>query len=84
MEELPDITNLIPLGLYTHYKGGSYRVIGVAYHSETLDKLVVYNHLNPDGSSGQMFVRPLEMFQGDVVVEGKTVKRFTLCSEAVC
>jgi len=29
-----------PLGLYRHYKGGEYEVLGVARHSETLEPLV--------------------------------------------
>ncbi len=29
-------------GLYRHYKGGTYQVIGVARHSETDEQLVVY------------------------------------------
>ena len=29
-------------GRYRHYKGNEYLVLGVALHSETLEKLVVY------------------------------------------
>lgn len=32
-------------GLYRHYKGHDYRVLGVAKHSETLEDLVVYETL---------------------------------------
>jgi hypothetical protein len=30
------------LGLYSHYKGNLYEVIGIARHSETLEEMVVY------------------------------------------
>jgi len=32
----------IPLGIYRHYKGNEYEVIGFAKHSETLEDMVVY------------------------------------------
>ncbi len=32
-------------GLYRHYKGNDYRVLGLARHSETLAPLVVYQAL---------------------------------------
>ena len=41
LSPLPDT----PLGLYCHYKGGQYEVLGVARHSETLEPLVVYRPL---------------------------------------
>ena len=61
------------LGMYRHYKGDEMRVIGTARHSETLEKLVVYEHF---GAVTGLFVRPLEMFMEDVEVNGKTVPRF--------
>jgi hypothetical protein len=48
-------------GLYRHYKGTYYDVIGVAKHSETLEEVVVYRPLY--GERG-LWVRPLEMFDG--------------------
>ena len=63
----------IQTGLYRHYKGNDYEVIGTAKHSETLETLVVYKPLyNNTG----MWVRPLEMFQEKVLVNGKMVPRF--------
>jgi len=34
--------NPIPLGIYRHYKGNQYEVVGFAKHSETLEDMVVY------------------------------------------
>jgi hypothetical protein len=65
---------MIPLGCYRHYKGNDYQVIGIARHSETEEELVVYRKLYDDGS---LWVRPLAMFMEDVVVDGRTVPRFT-------
>ena len=46
-------------GLYRHYKGNDYRVIGLARHSETREPLVVYQALY--GERG-LWVRPAAMF----------------------
>ena len=60
-------------GKYRHYKGNKYDVIGIARHSETEESLVVYKPLY--GESG-LWVRPLEMFQENVEIDGKFVPRF--------
>ena len=39
----------LPFGVYEHYKGETYEVISVAQHSETLEKMVVYKHLDDEG-----------------------------------
>ena len=51
-------------GTYKHYKGNMYEVIGVAYHSETLEELVVYRALydSPDFGPNALWVRPKKMF----------------------
>ena len=64
---------MIRPGRYRHYKGNEYEVIGIARHSETEEELVVYRKLYGDSS---LWVRPLAMFSGDVVVDGQTVPRF--------
>lgn len=60
----------VKIGKYKHYKGSVHNVTGIARHSETLEELVTYSH-NED-----MWARPVKMFLEDVVVDGKTVKRF--------
>ncbi|MCR4311573.1 MAG: DUF1653 domain-containing protein, partial [Candidatus Taylorbacteria bacterium] len=65
----------IKLGIYEHYKGKQYRVLGVAKHSETLEDVVVYEALYKNTVS-KLWVRPFEIFVQDVVYEGKAVPRF--------
>lgn len=62
-------------GIYQHYKGNRYEVVGVAKHSETLEDLVVYKPLYENKTS-DLWVRPLEMFMEEVEVNGKRVPRF--------
>ncbi len=70
------MTELKP-GLYHHYKGKSYEVIGLAHHSETLEPLVVYRALyETKFGKDSLWVRPESMFSGEVTVEGKQVPRF--------
>jgi hypothetical protein len=63
------------LGLYKHYKGNLYEVIGIARHSETLEELVVYKATyQKEGEN--LWVRPLAMFLETVVIDGVERKRF--------
>lgn len=63
----------LPIGKYQHYKGPMYEVLGVATHSETEEKVVVYRALY--GEFG-LWVRPLAMFREEVVVDGVKTPRF--------
>jgi hypothetical protein len=66
-------------GIYQHYKGAHYRVLGLARHSESEEWLVVYQALY--GERG-MWVRPLTMFCETVEVEGGSCPRFALIEAA--
>ena len=60
-------------GLYQHYKGPRYLVIGVARHSETEEEMVVYRTCYGDES---LWVRPLTMFCELVETPNGKVPRF--------
>ena len=60
-------------GRYRHFKGGEYEVIGVARHSETDERLVVYRPLYNDTG---LWVRPLAMFTETVTHNSEVVPRF--------
>lgn len=69
----------IESGLWRHSKSGKeYQVLGTAYHSETMEQVVVYqaqydtNELGPN----PVFVRPIEMWNEKVTVGGLDVPRF--------
>lgn len=62
-------------GIYRHYKGQRYRVLGLARHSETREPLVVYQALY--GERG-LWVRPAGMFADTVALDGRAVPRFAL------
>lgn len=64
----------LPLGLYQHYKGAHYEVMGVVRHSETLEPLVLYRPIDGDGT---LWVRPFDMFEEWIDVDGQRLRRFT-------
>jgi hypothetical protein len=65
-------------GLYRHFKGKNYEVIGTAHHSETLEELVVYRALytSPEFGEKALWVRPVKMWEEEVEFEGRKVRRF--------
>ena len=64
-------------GIYKHYKGNFYRVIGMAYHTETNETLVLYNEVG----EGKIWARPLNMFIELIELNGKKVPRFEFLYE---
>lgn len=69
-----------PPGLYRHYKGNLYEVVGTARHSETLEPMTVYRALY--GEHG-LWVRPAAMFAEQVTIDGVLRPRFEKCADAL-
>ena len=66
-------------GVYRHYKGQRYEVLGVARHSETEEEFVVYRALYGDRG---LWIRPLTMFTESVEKDGVSVPRFSRIDES--
>lgn len=65
-------------GIYRHFKGNLYRLIGTAKHSETLEPMVVYEALYGEGG---LWVRPACMWQETVDREDYHGPRFILVKD---
>lgn len=65
-------------GVYKHFKGGLYLVLGLARHTETNEKLIVYVPLYTleDHPGPRLQVRPVDMFFEEVEHEGQKLPRF--------
>lgn len=72
-----EIAMTLPRGIYQHYKGNQYEVLGVGRHSETQEEMVIYRALY---GSHDLWIRPLSLFVDEVTWEGKMVSRFTMVS----
>jgi hypothetical protein len=59
-------------GRYRHFKGGYYRVLTLAWHSETREQLVIYQ----SEQDGVVYARPLAIFMGSAEDQGQAVSRF--------
>lgn len=77
--------NQVIPGIYQHYKGEKYTVVGVARFSEDPHKeFVIYTQnydslLEPEGTTipaGSLWARPKDMFIEVIEHEGKKVQRF--------
>jgi hypothetical protein len=67
-------------GVYKHYKGGLYLVLGVARHSETEEKLVVYVPLGVVAKP-RIVARPYDMFFETVKFNNQDKPRFLYIGE---
>lgn len=65
-------------GIYKHFKGHMYKAIGIARHSETLEKLIVYINIEDEDD---IWLRPEKMFLENVTRNGKTFPRFDFIKE---
>ena len=71
-EHLPPLIETPP-GLYRHYKGMQYEVVGTVRHSETLAPMTLYRALY--GERG-LWVRPAAMFNEELMIDGVRQPRF--------
>ncbi len=67
-------------GIYKHYKGNLYEVLGIATHSETKERFVIYHALK---GASDLWARPEKMFSEDIDAPEYNCKgpRFTFVKE---
>lgn len=65
-------------GIWRHYRGQLYRVIGTAKHTETGEQVVMYEPLYGEP---MYWVRPAFMWEEEVEYLGEKMKRFTWVRE---
>lgn len=66
-----------------HYKGGLYRVVGHAFHTEDEKALVLYRTATTDDDTVALWARPLDMFTDRVIFGGEVVPRFKVHKPSV-
>lgn len=71
--------SVLKLGIYRHFKGNEYEVIGIAKHSETQEEMVVYRALY---GAKELWVRPVAMWSEEVNRDGYKGPRFVFVREA--
>jgi hypothetical protein len=84
LQNISEIEINIPEGLlegkYHHFKGGEYKLIGIAYREKTEESLVIYESLydSKDYPKGTLWGRPVDDFLG---THKSGVKRFEYIGE---
>jgi len=66
-------------GIYKHYKGTKVKVLGEGFHSETLEPIVVYIHLE----DRVLWARPKKMFLENIKIGAKKVARFQKINQKI-
>ena len=69
--------NAVKPGVYRHFKGGIYRVLYIARHSEGLEDMVVYQSCK----DGSYWVRPVSMWNETFERDGEVKPRFQYIGE---
>ncbi|MCL2547554.1 MAG: DUF1653 domain-containing protein [Symbiobacteriaceae bacterium] len=64
-------------GIYRHYKGRLYCLVGLAQHSETLELMAVYHSQD---NLDDLWVRPVSMWNELVEKDGALIPRFSFVS----
>ncbi|MEI8232965.1 MAG: DUF1653 domain-containing protein [bacterium] len=70
-------------GVYQHYKGNYYLVLGIARHDVTEEKLVVYVALYTAKPGPRMSARPINVFFENIELDGKSVPRFRYIGQEI-
>lgn len=71
----PDLP-MLEKGTYRHTKSGKfYEVIGITFHTENFEPLVIYKPLY-NHYKYELFVRPYDMFVENIKIDGKKKPRF--------
>ncbi len=70
----------IPKGIYKHFKGHVYKVIGIAKHSESLEEQVIYVSIDDETD---LWVRPATMFLDMIERDGKRFQRFEFLGDSI-
>jgi predicted house-cleaning noncanonical NTP pyrophosphatase (MazG superfamily) len=79
-DEDPDQRFNVPelaTGIYQHYKGNYYEVLGVGCHTENHEYFVVYKALYKKELNPEIWIRPYNMFIESIERNGEAIPRFT-------